>query len=560
MASRLLVLAPLLLVAGVARGQTPEMAPGEIIVGWRAGKAPAVLDATQLLGKMSPAYRVRQLDAAHELIRLVDPSPDATLAAVEALGRHPDVAFAQPNYIRRPFLRPNDPHYALQWHLKAVGMEQAWERSRGAVSVVVAVVDTGIRRDHPDLAGRLLPGYDFIANATSAADGDGWDDDPNDAGDNAATSSAFHGTHVAGIIGALSDNGIGVAGVNWACKILPVRALGVNEGKGTDADIAAAIRWAAGLSVSGAPANPTPAKVINLSFGGPGASQILSEAIGAAHRAGAIVVAAAGNQGIDGANIYPAAVPEVITVGATDYASKRAGYSNYGKVVDLVAPGGDLGSKLPIQYQNKDWPAGILSTIYYKSSNTFDYHFYEGTSQAAPLVAGVVSLMLTVNPSLTRQQTLSILQNSANGAGRCNEGCGAGLLNAAGAVQQAIDPNNPGSAVDLEFGVQCKVDGQCKNKICRAVATGAKICTQFCSTQEGCPNGSSCVSGLCTPPYKPPSGTAGTGTAGPAGAVIGTCALPPTTDASGAEPWAAPILGWLLLALRGRSRRKRRPA
>ena len=441
------------------------------------------------------------------------------------LAADPRVARVEPNYIRRPFRVPNDTHYVLQWNIKAARLEQAWDQVTGNPSVVVAVVDTGILMGHPDLAGRLVTGFDFVSDPANGGDNDGWDGDAKDEGTDSLSSSAFHGTHVAGVIGAASNNQKGIVGVDWACKIQPVRALGIQEGKGRDADIAAAIRWAAGVPVQNAPQNPTPARVINLSFGGPGASYLLSDAIKDAQNKGAIVVAAAGNHGGSVTNIYPAVIPDVVTVGATQLDGKRAPYSNYGNEVDIMAPGGNMTQKLPFKYQEKEWYAGILGTLFSTKTNKFTYHLFEGTSQAAPLVAGVVSLMLSINPTLNSAETIKILQKSANPGSKCTEGCGAGLIDAANALTATKGGGLGGTGEKLPFSYQCSSDSQCSGNMCRLVSS-RMICTQPCP----CPQGAVCTAGgLCDPQNG--TGSYGTGNPsmgqpGPGGMIYGSgCAV-----------------------------------
>lgn len=428
------------LTSAIVVGQEAEFVPGELIVKWRVAR-----EVSQPLTRIAghAVARSRAITQRMVVYRLDERTPQATRAAIKALRDHPDVVQVQPNYIRRPFRVPNDTHYQLQWNLKAARLEGAWELTTGSNTVVVAVVDTGIMASHPDLQGRLLQGWDFISDPAHSGDNDGWDGDPNDDGTDDLASSALHGTHVAGIIGAASDNNKGMAGVDWACRILPVRALGIQGGKGRDADIVAAIRWSAGLQVENVPNNPNPARIINLSFGGPGASAMLDEAIKAAQAQGVIVVAAAGNQGTDVNTIFPAAIKDVVTVGATDYSGKRASYSNYGASVDLMAPGGDITQDLPFTYQNKTWPAGVLGTLYMAQSKTYTYHLYEGTSQAAPLVAGVVSMMLGVKPGLSLSDIRNALRGTADPSATCPKGCGTGLVNAAGALEAVINDTIP---------------------------------------------------------------------------------------------------------------------
>jgi len=574
--SILWVLGPAALYAQPA----PEFEPGDLIVHFkpealRAGPANAT---SELLGRDrglpahgDPAARrrapsrslhrvasftvrtQRALTANASLVQLATRTPSATRIAMEALRDDARVAHVEPNYIRRPFIVPNDTHYQLQWNIKAVRLEQAWDMLTGNPDVVVAVVDTGIYHGHPDLAGRVVSGCDFVSDPANAGDNNGWDGDPKDEGTDSLASSALHGTHVAGIIGAASNNSKGIVGVDWACKIQPVRALGIQEGKGNDADIASAIRWAAGVGVPNVPDNKTPARVINLSFGGPGASYLLSDAIKDAQNKGAIVVAAAGNHGGDVQNIYPAVIPGVVTVGATGLDNRRAPYSNYGKEVDIVAPGGNMTQKLPFQYEGKDWYAGIMGTLFNTKDGKYSYQPFEGTSQAAPMVAGIVSLMLRINPTLNAGETANVLRKTASPAGKCNEGCGGGLVDAFAALQATQGGNiEPGPGEKLPFSYQCTNDGECSGGMCRAVS-GTQICTQICAADQPCPAGANCVAGLCAPSG---SGTySNNPSTGPTTVWGGGCSLGPSTESRSA---AAGLLLLLLLglALRRRSRRR----
>jgi serine protease len=187
--------------------------------------------------------------------------PD-TRAALAELRARAEVAWAEPDRVRRraTAVTPDDEMYFEQWALPLIHAPEAWARTTGSERVVVAVLDTGIRY-HPDLQARLVPGWDFVSDPDSGNDGDGRDPDPTDTGALDASSSMIHGTHVAGIVGALSDNRMGVAGLDWHCRVQPIRVLGVKEGQGVDSDIADAIRWAAGLHVDGVPDNATPADV-----------------------------------------------------------------------------------------------------------------------------------------------------------------------------------------------------------------------------------------------------------------------------------------------------------
>ena len=518
----------------------PEMVPGEFIVKWRSDNSRIRL--SRVAGRR--VTRARALTRQTWVYRLEQRTHRATRDALASLERLPDVEFVEPNYVRRPFLVPNDPYYKYQWNIKAVNLEQAWNKTTGKSSIVVAVVDTGILFNHPDLKGRLLGGYDFVSSPNDSGDGNGWDKNPQDNGTESKNSSAFHGTHVAGIIGAASNNKLGLVGVDWRCRILPVRALGVRKGLGNDADIVSAIRWAAGLTVAGAPANKTPAKVINLSFGGAGYSSSLHQAIAAAQANGAIVVAAAGNDKKSANSIYPAAFKDVVTVGAVQYNLKRAPYSNFGSVIDIMAPGGNVGQVLPgnLKCEGKPCPAGVLGPLYHSSKKIYAYHFYDGTSQAAPMVAGVVALMRAINPSLNGGEVIKILRDTANPVSKCKEGCGAGLLNAFAAVKAT---SGGGGGSKLPFSSSCTGDAQCAGGLCRDVGAG-KVCTRSCQNNNQCPSGSACKGKLCLAvPNNNNNNNNGTVT----GSGIGGCAV------AGGSPGAAMAL-LLLLALGLRRRGK----
>jgi serine protease len=442
--------------------EQPTFVTGEVIVRWRSALAARTVARAIYRAGGRSVRRARQIADDTWVYQIDERSAAATLAALRELAAEAEVAEVELSFERSPFKTPNDQRYNMQWYIPSARIDRAWDRTTGNPQLVVAVVDTGILADHPDLAGRTLAGRDFVSDPASAGDGNGWDADPRDAGSDALSSSGFHGTHVAGIVGAAVNNKIGIAGISQA-KLLPVRALGVNKGVGNDADISAAIRWAAGLHIDGVPDNPTPAHVINLSFGGPGYNATLDRAVQDAIARGSIVVAAAGNQSSDVATIYPAALKGVITVGATTIDGKRAFYSNYGKEVELMAPGGDLMGKLnhlPPCANGAACPAGILSTLFDSTAKQFSYQFYEGTSQAAPIVSGVVSLMLSVKPSLNTYQVNNILTTTAETFAQCSEGCGAGLLNAEAALEMAVTGRGPagsGSGGNTVEGVGCSL-------------------------------------------------------------------------------------------------------
>jgi len=298
----------------------------------------------------------------------------------------------------------------------------------------VAVIDTGYR-PHADLSGQILAGYDFISDATIANDGGGRDSDASDPGDwtaagecgagEPASNSSWHGTHVAGTIAALTNNGSGVAGVAFGAKVVPVRVLG--KCGGYTSDIADGIIWASGGTVSGVPNIAARAQVINMSLGGGGACDTTTQnAINGARSRGTVVVVAAGNEAQNASNSSPANCSGVITVAATNRSGGRASYSNYGTIVDVAAPGGDSG-------------AAILSTLNAgtKGPGADSYAGYMGTSMATPHVAGVVALMLAKNAALTPDEVEARLKSSVRAFPASCSGCGAGIVNASAAVDAA---------------------------------------------------------------------------------------------------------------------------
>lgn len=362
-----------------------------------------------------------------------------TLLAIKALRKHPSLSYVEPNFIRKKLFTPNDVYYPRQWNFPLIQLPEAWDLTTGNPSVVVAVLDTGVLFHHSDLQGQLLDGFDFISDPFSANDGDGIDNDASDPGDGTDfRASSFHGTHVAGIIGASSNNGEGVSGVSWQSKILPVRVLGLG-GEGTSYDINQALLYAAGLpNVSGFVADP-PADIINLSLGGQGFSMADQDTIDQVQAAGVIVVAAAGNNG-DRIPFYPASYDGVISVAAVDTQRVRAPYSNYFSTVDIAAPGGDARADL-----NNDGDIdAVLSTSGVESNASIHSTFVhmQGTSMATPHVAGVIALMKSVNSSLTASSVnmlleQGVLSDDVGDVGR-DEFYGVGIINAFKAVSAAL--------------------------------------------------------------------------------------------------------------------------
>ncbi|MBN1207279.1 MAG: S8 family peptidase [Myxococcaceae bacterium] len=410
--------------------------PGEVIVRFERAGLSAALAVEEL---KVPGYRVVHKGYASEHLHLLGFEPldgrGLTVAETGQLAAQvaelPGVRFAENNLRMYPFRTPNDRNYPGQWHYPAINLPAAWEVSVGAAAVTVAVLDSGIGV-HPDLTPRIVGGYDMISDAASAGDGDGRDGDPTDMGkDEPGGGSSWHGTHVAGTLGAATDNADGVAGVTWAARIVPVRVLG--RAGASMFDVVAAMSWAAGGSVPGLPPNPHPARVVNMSLGGAAPPQqayqdVIDERLAAA---GTLFVMAAGNENTNAANITPCNQQNVLCVGATNFAGRRSSYSNFGAPVDVMAAGGEMTEDL----NGDKHPDGVLST-WFDASGQPAYTIKQGTSFAAPHVAGVVALMLAVDPSLSLAQVENILTLTASASSQCPEGCGAGLVNAQAALKK----------------------------------------------------------------------------------------------------------------------------
>jgi serine protease len=364
------------------------------------------------------------------------------------LAADPDVEEVVVDRRRRALWVPNDPLFltgqgvrgpdAGQWHLRAptealrsaTNVQAAWDRTTGSAEVVVAVLDTGIWSAHEDLRGQLVPGYDFITRSEYANDGDGRDPDPEDPGDwitsqeNASgvfqdcgvSGSSWHGTRVASIIGAATNNGLGMAGVAPGARVMPMRVLG--KCGGFDSDIAAAMRWAAGVELPGYPAPARPARVLNLSLGGDGAcsGSAYPRAIEEVTARGAVVVVAAGNSA-GRAPGAPANCPGVVAVGGLRHAGTKVGFSDLGPELTISAPAGNCvnitaGSPClyPIQTASNSGSRGPDAGGWRYSDS---YAYSVGTSFAAPIVSGVVALMLSARPQMTPAQAKSLLQSTA---------------------------------------------------------------------------------------------------------------------------------------------------
>ncbi|MCS7245772.1 MAG: S8 family peptidase [candidate division WOR-3 bacterium] len=283
---------------------------------------------------------------------------------VQALNIDSTVQYVEPNILYKLQYEPNDPLYDELWGLYVMYLNYAWNITKGNSSIKVCVVDTGIDIYHEDLSNNFIEGYDEVNNDNDIAP---------------PSASEDHGTHVAGTILAVMDNNKGIVGVAPNTKLLGCRAL-TNEG-GTSADIANCIMWCINKG----------SKVINMSLGSPSPSQVIKEAIDSAYKKNIISVAAAGNDGSYGIR-YPAAYDNVIAVGALDKTGEKASFSNYGPEIDFIAPGVDILS--PVPYYNQ-------------------YAKLQGTSMAAPHVAGAVALILSINPNLSFNDIYNILAKSS---------------------------------------------------------------------------------------------------------------------------------------------------
>jgi len=403
---------------------------GELIVGFKAGINEAQIEGLYRAQGLAELERLFQTDH----VRRVAVPGQAAHAMQWTLENHPLVQYAEPNYVASSFFTPNDPFYSNQWHLGAglggINVGSAWEVTSGA-GVTVAVLDTGIAYENysdasgsyyraPDLAATsFVPGYDFIN------------------GDAHANDDHSHGTHVAGTIAQSTDNARGVAGVAFEADVMPVKVLGA-DGNGSYLAIANGIRWSADQG----------ADVINLSLGASSPSRTLEDALAYAYGKGATIVAAAGNAGL-GQVSYPAAYDDyVIAVSATRYDEQLAPYSNYGSSIDLAAPGGDIS----VDQSGDGYPDGILQNTFdpvTKDTSQFGYYLFQGTSMAAPHVAGVAALVISqgvTDPAEVRE----VLQASARDIGPdgLDLHTGYGLTDAAAALAAIQTRNNAPSASD----------------------------------------------------------------------------------------------------------------
>jgi serine protease len=404
-------------------GTAERASPGAAAASLKsAGRAVA---ATQ--GRALGVGYLRRMAVGADVVRA-----DRKLDRVEAealmrqIAANPNVEYVEIDKLNKPVFTPNDTRFGEQFGFGTGAggtyATQAWDVTSGAGSVV-AVLDTGIT-NHSDLNANILPGYDFIIDTAVAADGNGRDSDPSDPGDAyGGYPSSWHGTHVAGTVAAVTNNAKGVAGMAYSAKVVPVRVLG--KGGGYDSDIADAVIWASGGSVSGVPANANPAEAINLSLGGQGTcGSAMQSAINGAVGRGTTLAIAAGNSNANTSGFSPANCNNVIAVGSVTSTGARSSFSNYGAIVDVAAPG-----------------SSILSTL---NSGTAgpgaeSYASYSGTSMATPHVAGVIALIQAVSTTpKTPAEVETIIKNTARAfPSTPSQPIGTGILQAKAAVDAA---------------------------------------------------------------------------------------------------------------------------
>jgi serine protease len=446
------------------------------------------------------------LRSAHEMmpsmhVVLIDPANGPVSEQLARLRVDPEVEYAELDGVRYAHSVPNDPQYANQWFLhappsptvppdansldinSAIDAEHAWDTAQGQSTTIVAVLDTGIRFDHPDLlptsqGGKVLPGFDFVSGESTtsfvrANDGNGYDSDASDPGDwvDAAdqaahptvfptancdiSPSSWHGTRVAGLVGAMNDNATGIAGVAWRPLILPVRVLGKCNGR--DSDIINGMRWAAGLHVSGVADNPNPAKIINLSLGSAGTCpQSYRDVIAQLTALGVLVVASAGNE--SGPVDTPGNCPGVLAVAGLRHTGTKVGFSSFGAEVGVSAPAGNCYNLSGPCLFSLETTTNLGSTTPGANSYTDQLNYNIGTSFSAPIVAGIAALMNGVNSRLGTAGLIARIREGAvafpsdpalpkcpatDADGQCNcttSACGAGMVNAARSVLAALRP------------------------------------------------------------------------------------------------------------------------
>jgi serine protease len=550
--------------------------PQRFIVKLRSGASAVVAaDAAGELDALAndaggELVEARHIAAGIHLLRIRGEASEAQI--LSRLRAAPQVQYAEVDHRRYPQSTPDDPLFQDQWYLQdqqpsAVDAIDAWSLSTGNWGVVIAELDTGVRFDHPDLrsatVNRLLPGYDMISSVQTGNTGLGRNPDASDPGDWVSTTdtkssvfsgctvanSSWHGTRVAGILGAITNNAAGIAGLTWSGWVLPVRVLG--KCGGYDSDIIAGMAWAAGFPVDGVPANPYPARILNMSLGATGGCpESYQDVVDQLVSAGVLVVVSAGNEG--GPVDAPANCIGVAAVAGLRQVGTKVGFSSLGPEIALGAPAGNCvnsGAGAPCLF-SIETTTNSGTTVPATNTYTDQYNFNVGTSFSAPLVSGIAGLMLGVNGNLTSGQLIARLQLGVStpfpapaGLQACHvpasqtdlqtsecactpEVCGSGMANAQGAVLQALRPI---AAVALpakvSAGATVNLDGSGS-----AAACGHKIVGYQWTVTE--PAGST---GL----LKNPGGAAASLVA-PSGSVVYQVMLTVTDDAGRVD--SAPVI------------------
>lgn len=378
-----------------------EHVPGSLLVALRGAAAPVV--------HLSDADTLVHLTSADSYE--IETSPSFERETYARLLADPRVAFVEPNYRMRLMQVPNDPFYGREYWTRSMNLEPAWDITTGSPNITIGIVDVGVYSDHPDLKGKLLPGFNFVDNTTDTKD----------------DSATQHGTVVTLLAAARGNDGYGQAGVAWEVKVLPVKVIN-SEGDGNSRWVANGIHWAADHG----------ATVINLSLGGPEYSQSVAREIGYARSKNITVVAAAGNQPNE--RDFPADDPNVITVGASDQNNNYADFTSTVNKVDVAAPG--------------------VKIVAYVPELSSDLRVTSGTSFSAPLVSGVVALMQSIKPGLRQEDALTILRSTARDIGTPGPDAqsGAGLVDAARALQ-AVQANGTPSGPPLYAATYNRYDG-----------------------------------------------------------------------------------------------------
>ncbi len=388
----LLLLSLLIFVPWLSLQAAPagEFVPGQVLVKFKTSVAEAKAFLSN--NELSRYYQAQVLDepGGRGLMRLAV-TEGREWAMIEALRSQDTVEYAEPNYLVHAVADPDDLYFGSQWGLTKINAPQAWDITTGGPEVVIAIIDTGIDLDHPDLDSKLLPGYDYV------------NDDPVPDDDHG------HGSHCAGTAAAETNNGLGVAGVSWGARLMPVKILD-SKGDGNYANLVSGIYYAVDNG----------ARVLNMSLGGYNPSTALSEAVKYAHHQGCFLVAAGGNESRTDP-LYPAALDGVVGVSATDQNDQFPSFSNHGSYIDVAAPGVDI----------------------YSTSKDSSYAYKGGTSMSTPFVAGLAALVWSVEPGLSNERVEDIIEQNADDLGEpgWDEYFGWGRLNAFQALrpQLALD-------------------------------------------------------------------------------------------------------------------------